>query len=72
MKHLLNILSGLADAANPFGTVPHYHYPQPGERARDARMLRGDFGRIGRDLDSKAAQTLREHGGKVDNRSSKR
>lgn len=68
MKHLLNLLNGIADSMNLLGTNPPYTVPQVGDRAADVKNIKGDFAVVGRDMTKAAgrAQKGRAHG-EVDN-----
>lgn len=66
MIALLNFLSGLGSAMGALGTAPSYRYPSDTDRLADLRRLRGDAVKVGRDLENKTKNTLRERHGKVD------
>lgn len=63
MNHLKNILTGLGAVMNPFGTVPEYHRPARGDRARDMQSIAKDMRTVGRDMRGVIAKVPKgEHG----------
>lgn len=69
MKYLLNLLSGLGQVMNPFGSLPGYRYPQIGDRARDIQNLAGDLATVERRLGHQTQKELsRQSHGKVNHR----
>jgi hypothetical protein len=72
MSHLLNLLTGMGAALNPFGTAPSYHVPKSSDRSRDGQSISRDMFRVVWDADKKVQMTLAEDDGKNNARSGER